>query len=503
MPSATDKSVASPYHVGGDDGIIVGHPVVETNTTFVDDVQIMKALTPELEKESTSDSESRAVQPREWHLPSGVYRARQIVVALSPLINSVTTRLGPDPPGEPSAHDVLLDGVLSSLSINTREATFPLSPSVTDLSRREIAQQAVRIGETLVQWAREIPVIPTKLQFRSHCDGHIWTIASGLLLRGIRSDNQQMQLYNEYQNQMVLLRDALLPFHNFEEVVLVIDESGSARGLRAFEPLRDRFMLQCLTKKVTQNAIVDVAKAFTAPKLPLGGYGVQYSEGLILPAYLSGCSSLHLLQYHPARLDDSVTDLLFVYEHEDYYSAPRTEISKPIGIIPQDVWPPTSSKAPSHRVVNPSLVLSSYSTKYQPERFLKLELELDDDVVVTIDIGQITRGRRYAYHVHDLPAQLAATSLHTKTGLSKTSFLHSAAEVLRQPGLVTSEQTGCHVIPATDPIIRLALLGKLYPENVVTLSAKQAPRSAEKVGKGYGPRFIVYGGECEDNQKII
>ncbi|KAH8688811.1 hypothetical protein BGW36DRAFT_392209 [Talaromyces proteolyticus] len=442
-----------------------------------------------------------------WRLQPGVYTPQEIVRALAPLINSVITRLGPDPPDAPiSARQILIDGVLSSLSIDTPQATMPISPAVTDLSRREMASQAVRIGETLIRWAYEEPVQETTITLRSRCDGHVWTPAAASLLRGSRSDNLQMQLYNEWQNQLILLRDALLPFVNFEDVQLVIrphsDDDGS-RGLRSFELLRERFMLQCLTKIIEQTTIVDVAKAFTAPDLPSGGFAIQYSEGLILPAYLSGCASLHLLQYHPARIDDGAVDLLFVYEYDDYYSAPRTEIGDSLGLIPAGVWPPalhSSRQLASQRSAIPSSLISLPAPSDPCLRYLKLELELDSFISVSIDLGQITRGRRYAYHVHNQAEEAVVSnpaSSSTSTGLSKPSFLHNAADVLKQPHLVSSTKDGWHVISATDPIIRLALLGKLYPENVITLSEKQPARSAEAIGKGYGPRFIIYGGDWE------
>lgn len=48
-----------------------------------------------------------------------------------------------------------------------------------------------------------------------------------------------------------------------------------------------------------------------------------------------------------------------------------------------------------------------------------------------------------------------------------------------------------HIIPSSDPVISLALLGKLYPENVILLSENESPEDAEKVGKGFGARFVI------------
>lgn len=516
MPSISQLSDPShshtPYHVGGVDGVVLGRALPGGSACLDDSSREMKRPAAQARADAPTSipppslriSSTPEPEPAEWHFQPGTYTPHEIVLALAPLLNSVVTRLGPDPPGEVPARQILIDGVLSSLSIDKPQASLPLSPAVTDLSRREMAAQAVKIGKQLVQWAEQAPVVPTVIKLRSRCDGHIWTPATGALLRGPRSDNQQMQLYNEWQNQMILLRDALLPFNNFEEVLLVLRADKGRKGLRDFAELRERFMLQCLTKKMEQNMIVDVAKAFTGPNLPSGGYGLQYSEGLILPAYLSGCASLHLLQYHPARLDDSLAEILFVYEYEDYYSAARTQISDPVATVRQGIWPPaSSSRLSSRRSVMPSIVVTSEQGDDPQLRFLKLELELENGATALIDVGQITRGRRYAYHVHDLPAQLEATTLSTTVGLSKPSLLHNPIDILTLPGLVTDTDDNWHVIPAVDPVVRLALLGKLYPENVVTLSAKQPPRSAETIGKGYGPRFIIYGGECNEQNVLI
>ncbi|KAJ0345850.1 hypothetical protein COL922a_014914, partial [Colletotrichum nupharicola] len=59
-----------------------------------------------------------------------------------------------------------------------------------------------------------------------------------------------MQLYNEYMHQMVLLRDALLPFYNYEEVLIPV--TGAGRGLRHMEGPREGFMAKLFTKQVTQ-----------------------------------------------------------------------------------------------------------------------------------------------------------------------------------------------------------------------------------------------------------
>lgn len=71
--------------------------------------------------------------------------------------------------------------------------------------------------------------------------------------------------------------------------------------------------------------------------------------------------------------------------------------------------------------------------------------------------------------------------------------LHSAADILALSGLVTNTD-GIHFIPTDrNELVRWALLGKLYPENVVILDNGD-PEELEKAyvsGKGFGTQFLV------------
>jgi hypothetical protein len=337
---------------------------------------------------------------------------------------------------------------------------------------------------------------------------------------------------------MILLRDALLPFENFEEVPFVIP-ALSSKGLRAFEEPRKLFLLECLTGSISHSAIVDAAKSFTAGlyALPRGGYGLQYSQGLILPAFLSGSSSINLLRYHGARLDDSQTNLLFDYEHPVYYRAPRHELAEPESQIPPGVWPHPSLMTLNPRVTNSKLGINVGSDSNR--RILQLQLDIDTGISVSVDIGQISRGFRWAYRsasskhnkgqsqtkhndaITDQNIQVTtpprtpdseirqSDSLPTPPldvcdnrpkGFSSSTIIHASAHALAQNGLVTASKvqqghrthkSPVHVFPAKDPLIGLALLGKLYPENVIILDEDDDPERAEKIGKGFGARFVV------------
>ncbi|KAJ5167596.1 uncharacterized protein N7482_003190 [Penicillium canariense] len=433
-------------------------------------------------------------QPHAWTVRSGVYTPRQVVEGLGPLLDTVVYRLSEDAPDTRPARALLLDNIACNLATHTRKSTLPFQKDVRDLSRREMKEQADRIGKTLVKWAREASNGPfePELNIRSPCENHLLTPINVELMFGRRSQPHLMQLLNEYMHQMVLLRDALLPFRNFEEVLIPIDGKAT-RGIRHVEPSRTQFMTLLVTKGVTQVLVLayhlTYAKALLAPDLPrtdTGGYGFQYEHGSILPAVLSGGEThFHLVEYVPAKLDPSQKNILFDYEFSDYYTAPRREIPAGSQVQAEELLKfPSASASPVIQIASLGLVPSTDST---PVRQLELCLELKNGKCVGVDIGQISRGHRYAYQA------LSGKELDLPT---RAPIVHSALDVLLHPGcgLITAKQGGTHVIPTVEPIVALATLGKLYPENVVLLPENGGLSQTGKVGKGFEPKFIIWGG---------
>ncbi|EEP78116.1 conserved hypothetical protein [Uncinocarpus reesii 1704] len=467
MPKNSSDSIT--YRLAGLGAILLGHSIVPH-----------------------PDGSPRQAIPESigWTLASGVYSPRQLVEGFSPLLDTVVYRLGKDSPDARPARAMLLDNVASNLALGTRESTMPLPKNMSDVSRREVMQQADRIGKSLVQWAREHAggTFDPNLNIRSPCEGHLLTPPNVDLMFGRRSQPHLMQLFNEYMHQMVLLRDSLLPFDNYQDVLIPVDNKRS-RGIRHMETSRGQFLATLVTKSVSQASVMAFAKSLLAPHLPAtstGGYGFQYSHGVVLPALFGGNSDcLHLLQYMPLRLDSIKTDILFEYRHTDYYVADRAEI--PTGTKAVDADLARFPKNSRERVVQTASLDVVSSSSPSAVRQLELRLEFHNGKCGAVDAGQIARGHRYAYH-----------ALRKDSGVHalKTAFVHSAVDMLLQPGdgLISASNGGVHVIPTTESVVSLALLGRLYPENVILLSAKGNLSQTNNAGKGFEPKFVIWGG---------
>src|SRR6478752_77341 len=210
----------------------------------------------------------------DWNLPSGVYRAKDIVRELNPLLEAIIVQLG-----EAADSKALLENLEANLAISGRESVLPLGQlSLNDMCGIELTEQAKSIGETLTRWASEFnsqqralkeygEVVLNSLNFRSHCDNHPWTPKVANLLLGSAGGPAVMQLFNEYLHQLVLLRDALLPFENWKEVPIPILDGRQTVGLRFLEPARDRFITQLIVRKIPNKEIVRFAQSLLSPDL--------------------------------------------------------------------------------------------------------------------------------------------------------------------------------------------------------------------------------------------
>jgi hypothetical protein len=431
------------------------------------------------------------IRERGWSLPTGAYTARQIVENCAPLLETVLHHLGPDPQDQTTARQMLLDNLASNLALGTRESS--LDVPLKDPSRKEFAAQAVKIGKALVSYARETRDVSFDPEYtiRSPCEGHLLKPAVAQLMFGPRSLAHLMQIYNEYLHQMVLLRDALLPFENFDQVVIPV-QSAIAKGrlgMRFTEAPRMVFIAELMTKLTTQASVLKLAQSVLIPELSSeNSYGFQYKYGLILPTSVIGGSSLRLLRYIPSVLDDSVPEVTFEYMYKDYYSASRSEIAAAEQTLDKGQVPELISGDQQHDFHSHSFSLAPGSSA--TSRQLRLHLDYDNGVRSTTDVGQISRGFRYSYKVSTIEDKSEVMSFNFPASV------HTAMKVLTscdEDSLLTAQDGGRHLIQATSRLEILALLGCIYPDNIIVLKSGASLKDAEEAGQSLPgePRFVL------------
>jgi hypothetical protein len=367
--------------------------------------------------------------------------------------------------------DILDTQIEATLGLGTRETSLPLAagPDAAQATR-ELAAQAEAIGREIASWAAEtldrllthrIQMPAGPLVVRSHCDGHLLTHPAADLLLGRRGGPVAMQLYNEWLHQMVLLRDALLPFTNWQDVPLLVTPTG----LRHLEQARERFLAEALFRQIRHTSIVDFARhAVTGTSGP-AGYGFDHDGGTVLPAVSGGSpvtAPKHLLTWRQNLSNDGAST--YVAELTDYYAAPRT----PIEQLQSATTTPTTLDG--RIVAGPAI---------DERRTAHIEVTRDD-TTTSVDLGQALRGHRFAY--------LQGPATGATTGEARTADLWA---VLCTHGLVWTE-AGDVTVDATgqDDTVVLALLGRLFPDNIVLRPAdhRAGPVTAGKNGPS---RLIV------------
>ncbi|KAF2806143.1 uncharacterized protein BDZ99DRAFT_423609 [Mytilinidion resinicola] len=391
-------------------------------------------------------------QSSNWNFRPGIYTAKDVVREIAVLFESVIVQLGPDPPGTPSTRSILMDGLRSSLSHEGREATLLLS-DWKSAEPCEITKQALRVGGALYSYASEVN---HKVQGDPHltvyspCEGHKWIPPAGRLLRSARSSPILMMLYNEWLHQMTCLRDGLLPYANFEEVQLNLQDT-SARGTRPLEEIRENFVLKIRGGSANRADFVDVAKVFTAPSLPSGGYGFQYQKGTVLPQSLFSEGRSSLLRYIPTALVEAGNEPVLFDFGSDLLTSSETIDTSSLA---------SSSAAPS-RLIETAITAEGTrrdSFEIGASQQLKLIGTFEKGQSFAVGIGRILRGLDQARHF-DLSDEKWLTG-------KKDSGFHEASEILSVKGTLSQTKPVLIVVHASDPVVRLALIGKLEPGSV-------------------------------------
>ncbi|MEU6061860.1 hypothetical protein [Streptomyces sp. NPDC047097] len=399
--------------------------------------------------------------------------ARDFLTAIEPLLQGVID----DNDVTAADAEVLAEQIHATLALGTRETSLPLAigPGSTP-AVRELGGQAEEIGRELATWAAEaparllgdrIPLPAGPLVVRSHCYGHLLTHPATDLLLGRRGGPVAMQLYNEWLHQVVLLRDALLPFTNWQDVPLLVTPTG----LRHTEPARDAFLTELLVRRVRHTSITAFARQVVTGTSGPEGYGFDASGGTALPAVLDQpplIAPRHLLTWRPDPGIDQVAT--YAAETGDYYAAPRTLV--------EQLPPATGASGP--------LTARTVSTPVIGGTRTALIETTSAGVTARVDLGQALRGHRYAQRPEPASVDASATGQAPRTADVRSALGAAGGLVWTESGTVTLDAIG------QDGLVVLALLGRLYPENVILAGAGLGePGSGDEGGDGRGPSPLV------------
>lgn len=444
------------------------------------------------------EENSRMLQ-QGWELAPGIYSAKEIVNEISTLLEAICMRLESE-----VAAGAMLDNLRASLATSGREAALPLDVlAQDDRIKKELLEQAQTIGATLADWACEAFEVRSgqqryaaalaHLKLRSRCEKHLWTPDAVGIMMGPEGNTEVMQIFNEYLHQMILLRDALLPFVNWEQVPIEIGSEAS--GLRFIETARDRFITQLMVKAIPHKEIVAFAQSLLGVGTAESGYGFQYHLGIVLPAMIGGSLPTapgSLLRWHPAKLVSSpITDtatrkeqqsFIFDYAYEDYEAAPRSYDN-----MVQNAGAAACSFSEETEII-PTLIGGNHIV-------LTFQL-LSGSTAYTVDVGQMTRGYRYMYRsdsgTEGLGGGDAAPDRSTWTE-------HAAADLLEVQGLAVFRDGVHYTTAGGNLLVLLALLGKLYPQNIVFLETDWIESDNEiakalRAGKQFGAKVLLNAG---------
>ncbi|KAF2203209.1 hypothetical protein GQ43DRAFT_479268 [Delitschia confertaspora ATCC 74209] len=395
-------------------------------------------------------------------LPAGAYTPRQIVESSAPLLETVVHHLGSSPDGEPPAREQLIENLASNLALNIR--AMSITVPANDSTRVEMANQAEKIGTKFIEYIRatnpEDVAYGPEYVVRSPCEGHLLKPHVSHLMFGTRSLRHLMQIYYEYLHQMVLLRDSLLLFGNFEDVIIQITDE-----------------CEMMTKQVTQRSIIKNAMFLLAPKLwSENAIAFRYQYRTVLPSLIAGGSSGRLLRYVSAVIDEDNKEAVSHNKFVDYYIAPRTD-----AVVGESSIPESDTQAPQKATL--------LSVENGDEQYLELILDyIDGKHLAKIDVGRAARGFKYAYFVNH-------TQESTPTDELKGVQYHSAWSILPKSGLgLVIPPTGIHVVRAGNKIELYALLGKMYPDNIVVMEEGQSLiKSLEEIRGRFrnAGRFVI------------
>ncbi|MEU8726871.1 MULTISPECIES: hypothetical protein [Streptomyces] len=367
----------------------------------------------------------------------------------------------------------LVAGLEATLDPAGPYATLRLDTSSTgNEARRELAASAAAAGALILDLvragtgSREGRAVA---DLRSPCVGYGWTPAVVDWLMGAAGGHPARNLYNEWLYQLVLLRDALIPFDPSAETRLLV----MAEGLRGIADERDRFVLELTTRRIAHRSVVRFAAAAVlgepGPARP-SAYGFQWPGGSVLPAVVSRHDLLaprYQLSWSPdAVLDGEEHPLFFVPAAADYLELPRRDLADLPPTSPSD-GPAADRPVTARLVRGPSPADAGTATldlAGDPETGLVRGSAVSADGW-RVDLGQALRGHRYA-----LRPDAAA-----EPGPLPETTVVPGRRLLPEPVLFTAAAGRYRVLTEGDPLLALAALGRIHPDANVLYSGQNWP----------------------------
>ncbi|GIH65379.1 hypothetical protein [Microbispora siamensis] len=354
--------------------------------------------------------------------------------------------------GEATRADFIA-GLEACLSMSGPYATLRLDAGLADQDvRGELRDNAIAVSEVVLDLVRSTPGTgaPGLLDIHSNCVGYAWIPPVVERLIGEPGLHAARNLYNEWLWQLVLLRDALIPFTDPSRVRVLAD----ADGLTRLRDARDWFIVQVMTRRIAHAAIVRFAAEAVTGGYAEGAYGFQHGGAVVLPPValdgdLLGPAYLLALREGTLVAEDTA---YFVQGQEDGETASTLSVpARAIGDVEvvglTDRLVPGAAGGPG------------------ATRTLSLVVGFDGHEWTT-DLGRALRGHRYAAR----PAAAEATTEPTAAAAGTGAWPGCA--VLRQDGEVAVPGGG--VIPTGGQrALTLALLGRLRPGNVVLYAGQE------------------------------
>ncbi|MFG2583063.1 hypothetical protein [Streptomyces malaysiensis] len=396
-------------------------------------------------------------------------------VAASAALLDGAVRAVSGPAAEVRAH--LVAGLAASLDLAGPYATTRLDvPATGNAARAELTASAAAAAELimdLVQAGTGSGGGRRVTDLRSPCVGYGWTPSVVEWLMGPAGGHPARNLYNEWLHQLVLLRDALIPFDRHGETRLLV----TAEGLRRIADERDRFVLELTTRRIAHRSVVRFA-AVAAVGGPgparLSAYGFQWPGGSVLPAVLSRGDLLaprYRLAWSPeAVLDDEEQPLFFVPAAADYLELPHRDLA---ALPPEE---PATGRPVTARLVRGESAADAGT--------VTLDLEAESAGPARgpwrVDLGQALRGHRYA-----LRPDAAA-----EPGPPPETTVVEGRRLLPEPALFTARTGRYRLLTGGEPLPALAVLGRLHPDGTV-LYAGEDRAAVESTARRSEPVLLL------------